>query len=336
MKNKFLNIIGIITVAIAVMFACFFTKEKVMSIGIKFENMDLSTKPGKDFYDFATKGWRDNNPIPDDYTRWTSFHILAETNLERIREVAENDTGKIGLLYKIAMDADKLNEQKTAPVKQYLDEIDNIKSVNDLPKYLGHMHRFSSAFWEDIVALDEMDSSHYIFDICQGGTGLSRDYYFDDDEKSIDIRKKYKQYIKTQMDNFGVPVNADKLYAFEERMAKSFYKKEKLRDPLANYHKKSFNELKNEIPNFNWDGYFDARGIKPDFINVAQIEPIKESVAIMNDTDIDLIKTYLKFRIIIYFFYRFIIIYNYIFFIIVNINFNNIFFIINFNLSKII
>ena len=298
MKNKLLNIIGIVAVVIAVVIACVFTKEKVMGIGIKFENMDLSVKPGKDFYDFATKGWRDNNPIPDDYTRYGSFDVLGNTNLERVREIAENDNGKIGLLYKIAMDTEKLNEEKTAPVKPYLDEIDNIKSVDDLPKYLGHMHRFSSAFWGDGVALDEMDSDHYLYNIGQGGVGLSRDYYFDDDAKSIDVRKKYKEYIKTQMDNFGISVDANKLYAFEERMAKSFYKKEKLRDPLANYHKKSFDELKNEIPNFNWDEYFDARGVKPEYINVAQIEPIKESIVIMHDTDIDLIKSYLKFRIV--------------------------------------
>ena len=160
------------------------------------------------------------------------------------------------------------------------------------------MHKFSSAFWSDGVGLDEMDSEHYLFNIGQGGTGLTRDYYFDDDAKSKEVRTKYKQYIKKQMDNFGIPVDVDKLYALEERMAKSFYKKELLRDPISNYHKKSLSELKTEIPNFDWDKYFESRGVKPEYLNVAQIEPIKESVAIMNDTDIDLIKTYLKFRVI--------------------------------------
>ena len=298
MKNKFLNILGIVAVFITVIIACVFTKEKIMDIGIKFENMDLSVNPGKDFYDYATLGWRNNNPIPDDYTRYGSFDVLANTNLERVRDIAENDDGKIGLLYKIAMDTEKLNAQKTEPVKEYLNEIDNIKSKNDLPKYLGHMHRFSSAFWGDGVGLDEMDSDHYLYNIGQGGVGLSRDYYFDADSKSQEVRKKYKQYIKTQMDNFGIKVDAEKLYALEERMAKSFYKKETLRDPLANYHKKSFDELKSEIPEFDWDVYFDARGVKPEYINVAQIEPIKESVVIINDTDLNLIKTYLKFRIV--------------------------------------
>ena len=298
MKNKILNIIGIVCVCIALGMACCNKKEKVMNIGIKTENMDMTVKPGDDFYDFATTGWRKNNPIPDDQTRWSSFHVLREINQKRVREIVEQDNGKIGLLYKIAMDENKLNAQKTSPVKPYIDEIDNIKSKGDLPKYLGKMHAFSSAFWGDGVALDEMDSSHYLYNLGQGGVGLSRDYYFDTDDKSKQIRKKYKQYISDQMKNFGIKVDADKLYALEERMAKSFFEKEKLRDPIANYHKKSVKELKSEIPGFDWDIYFLARGIKPEFINVAQIEPIKESVNIINDTDIELIKTYLKFRVI--------------------------------------
>ena len=239
MKNKLLNIIGGVAVVVMAMVAFFLTKEKVMQIGIRPENMDVATKPGDDFYDFATKGWRTNNPIPDDYTRYGSFDVLANTNLERVREIAENDGGKIGLLYKIAMNTEKLNKEKTQPVKPYLDEIDNITSISQLPKYLGHAHAFIIAFWDEGVGLDEMDSEHYLLNIGQGGTGLSRDYYFDDDAKSKEIRTQYKQYIKKQMDNFGVSVDVEKLYALEERMAKSFFKKELLREPLKNYHKKS-------------------------------------------------------------------------------------------------
>ena len=298
MKNKILNIFGIFAVLIAGIFSICLLKGKEMQIGIKTENMILSAKPGDDFYDYATGGWRKNNPIPDDYTRWTSFHMLDAQNLERVREIAEQDSGKIGTLYKIAMDSEKLNKDKTSPVGSYLKEIDNIKDKKDLATYLGKMHTFSSAFWGDGVLLDDKDSEHYIFVIGQGGIGLSRDYFFDKDTKSKEVRTKYKQYMKDIMNNFGIKADVKKLYAFEERMAKSFYEKEKLRDPLINYHKKSYDELKKDMPNFDWDLFFAARGVKPEFVNVEQIEPIAESIAIMNDTDIELIKTYLKYRII--------------------------------------
>ena len=56
MKNKFLNIIGLVAVAIAILFAYHTSKEKLMSAGIKTENMDTAIKAGDDFYDYAMKG----------------------------------------------------------------------------------------------------------------------------------------------------------------------------------------------------------------------------------------------------------------------------------------
>lgn len=301
MQHKFLNVIGIIAVVFAVITAYFITrpKEIVMTTGIKAENMDSSIRPGDNFYDYATLGWQKANPIPDDYSRYGSFEILHDTNLQRVREIAETDTGKIGTLYSIAMNEEKLNSDKIAPVKKYLDEIDEIKTKSELPTYLGKMHHFSSAFWGDGVALDEKNSEYYLYNIGQGGLGLSRDYYFDQDEKSVEIRKKYLEFITKQTQNFGLSIDAEKLYALEERMAKSFYPKEKLRDPNANYHKMPISEVKEKFTNFDWDAYLTARGATTaKEININQPEAIAESIAIMNDTDLDLIKDYLKYRII--------------------------------------
>ena len=298
MNHKKLNLIGIIAVIIAIISAYCLTKEKTLTTGIKTENMDTAFNAGDDFYQYATNGWRVANPIPDDYSRYGAFEVLRNTNLERTRQIAENDNGKIGTLYKIAMDAEKLNSDGTKPVAGLISEIDNLTRDN-LAEYLGHMHTFSSAFWGDGVGLDEMDSEHFLYNIGQGGLGLSRDYYFDDDAKSVEVRKKYKEFITKQMKNFGIDVDTEKLYALEERMAKSFYPKEKLRDPHANYHKMSVAEIKEKFTGFNWDKYLSARGAShAEYINIAQPEAITESIAIMNDTDFDLIKTYLKYRIV--------------------------------------
>lgn len=299
MEHKFLNLIGIISVITAIIISCrIITKEKNMGIGIKIENMNLTTIAGDDFFDYATLGWRTANPIPSDYVRYSSFDILANTNLERVRNISETDNGKIGMLYKIAMDETKLNTEKIQPVQKYLTEIDNLHSAKDLPVYLGKNHTFISAFWDDGVTLDEKDSEYYLYNIGQSGIGLSRDYFFDTDEKSVEVRKKYKQYINDIMTNFGIKVDAEQLYKLEERMAKSFYKKELLRDPHANYHKMTYNELKDKFSGFDWDIYFKNRNIHPEYINVNQPEAITESINIINDTDFELIKIYLKYKFV--------------------------------------
>ena len=298
MKNKILNIIGIIAVLFSVTYLYFLTKEKALNIGIKFENMNTNIHAGNDFYQYATNGWQIANPIPDDYSRYGAFEVLINTNLERTRQISENDTGKIGTLYKITMDAEKLNNDGTTPVASFISEIDKL-TRKDLEEYLGRTFSFSSAFWGDGVALDEMDSEHYLYNIGQGGLGLSRDYYFDTDAKSVEVRKKYQEFIAKQMKNFGIDVDVKKLYALEERMAKSFYPKEKLRNPHANYHKMSVTEIKEKFSGFDWDKFLMARGAThAKYINIAQPEAIQESIAIMNDTDFELIKTYLKYRIV--------------------------------------
>lgn len=298
MEHKILNIIGICAVVVALAVAFFETKGKKMDTGIKLNDMDLTVKPGDDFYDFATRGWRNANPIPADYSRYGMFDVLVNTNLARVRDIAENDKGKIGKLYKIAMDEKKLNTDGTAPVAKYLQQIDAIKSRSELPEFLGKIHAFSGGFFSDGVGLDEKDSEHYLYNIGQGGIGLSRDYYFDDDDKSVEVRKKYIEYISKQMENFGVNADAKKIFELEKRMAKSFFKKEKLRDPVANYHKMPIAQLKSELPGFDWDAYFRARGIAPEYINVNQIEPIAESIKIINTVDLDLLKAYLKWFLI--------------------------------------
>ena len=301
MKNKFWNITGILAVITTIFLAHTtrnqITKEKTLNAGIKIENMDPAFKPGDDFYEYATHSWQVKNPIPDDYARYGAFETLDETNLERTKKIAQNNTGKIGMLYKIAMDAEKLNAEKTKPVAAQIAKIDTLQRA-DLETYLGNVHRYSSSFWGDGVALDEKDSEYYLYNIGQGGIGISRDYFFDTDAKSVEIRTKYKEFITKQMQNFGINVDTEKLYAMEERMAKSFYPKEKLRDPHANYHKMTIDEVKEKFPGFDWDKYLTARGAAhATHININQPEAITESIAIMNDTDFELIKTYLKYRI---------------------------------------
>ena len=94
MENKFLNIVGIVTVVAAVAWANILPKEKVVNAGIKLENMNITFNPGDDFYAYANAGWQKHNPIPDDYSRYGAFEVLRNTNLERTRKIAENDNGE--------------------------------------------------------------------------------------------------------------------------------------------------------------------------------------------------------------------------------------------------
>ena len=276
----------------------FLIKGHKMNIGIKLENMDLTVNPGDNFYDYSTKKWRESHKIPDDHASYGTFNVLHDKNLEQLHSIIKNNSGKIGLLYKIAMNEEKLNKDGIKPTIKILNKIDSLEDKKELPSLLGWLHKISGGFWGDSVSPDEKDSNFYIYNIFQSGIGLSRDYYFDNDEKSEKIRDEYKKYLVKILDNFNIKYDALKLYSLEEKMAKSFSKKEDLRDPFKNYNKMSYSDFKKEFSGFNWDLYYSNRGIKPTQININQPKALKNSIEIINKSDLDLIKAYLKLRFI--------------------------------------
>ncbi|HSN59367.1 MAG TPA: hypothetical protein VLR49_00420, partial [Ferruginibacter sp.] len=54
------------------------------------DNMDLSVKPGDDFYKYASGTWIKNNPVPAKETRWGSFNQLRDFNINAVKDVLES------------------------------------------------------------------------------------------------------------------------------------------------------------------------------------------------------------------------------------------------------
>lgn len=311
MNNKWLNIVCAIAVIIVAAVVVYAKKGREMNSGINLDNMDLNVRPGDDFYNFATAGWQKNNPLTGEYARYGVFDKLREKNLEQVYELVnelakkKHENGsvdqKIGDFYAVAMDEKRLNADGIKPVEVDIHKIRNIKDRGELPVFLANeIHPFTSAFWGDTVAPDMKDSTINTFGIMQSGIGLpERDYYFDTDINSTEIREKYKKFMADAFVMFGInPADAPRVYAIEEKIAKSFYKKEKLRIAEENYHLFTYDDFKKEFSGFDWDAYFDARGIKPKSIDVGQPEALTESLNILNKADLDDIKLYMQWEII--------------------------------------
>ena len=285
--------------------ALMLSKEKSMNEGIIRKNLDMSVSPTENFYDFATAGWRRDNPLEGEYSRFGAFDKLGLAVLEQVRdlilEIAEKKHApgsigeKIKTIYAQAMDYDKRNADGTLPVRADLAAVDGIKSMAE---YLGAAHRTGNPFWRDGVDIDAKDSDAHIFGIGQSGIGLARDYLLDIDAKSRETRKKYQKYMADVFKIFGISdAPASKVYEMELEMAKGFYPKEKLRDPHANYHKFSYGEFKKKFKGFDWDAYFKARGAAPKFIDVGQPEALEKSLGLLRTKDARVIRAYLKWNV---------------------------------------
>lgn len=291
-------------------------EELVMVEGLKIENLDTTANPGSSFYRFATGGWADANPIPDEYSRYGSFDQLRENNQKQIKDLiielgkTENKQGsnaqKIGDLYKIGMDSVKLNTDGAAPILEQLATINAASTVEDIIILSGKIRHYTSApFFGFYVGADDMNSSMNIAHIYQAGLGLGeREYYLATDPTSKSLREGYIRLMETQFKYAGY-TEADAKAAstavmkIETALAKSHFEKEKTRIPELNYHKMQVSSLNDSIANFKWSEFFNAVGAKDlKELNVSQKDPIIAAVKLIQSTPVKDSKAYLSWCLI--------------------------------------
>jgi putative endopeptidase len=110
-------------------------------------NMDLSVRPGDNFYLHANGTWIKNNPVPPSKTRWGSFDQLHEDNLVRLRTLLETAAAgadkdprmqKIGDLYLSGMDSAALETLGYQPIRPDLDRIAAITDTKSILKEIAY------------------------------------------------------------------------------------------------------------------------------------------------------------------------------------------------------
>jgi putative endopeptidase len=284
--------------------------------GLDITNLDTKAIPGTDFFRFATGGWSDANPIPDEFSRYGSFDKLRDENQKQILNLidelskAENQKGsvaqKIGDLYKIGMDSVKLNTEGAGPISGELKNIKAITGKAELLKMVAKLNRYiSTPFFGLYIGPDDKNSEMNILHIVQGGLGLQeRDYYLANDDNSKKLREGYINLIKTQFVNAGYsPEDAAKassaVMKIETEIAKAHFEKEKTRIPELNYHKFETSQLNDSVAAFDWNLFFNEMGaINLKSVNVAQVEPVASAIKLMETAPIEDLKYYVSWCLI--------------------------------------
>jgi putative endopeptidase len=155
------------------------------------------------------------------------------------------------------------------------------------------------------VGQDDKNSSKNIIEISQGGYSLpDRNYYFDKDQRAVEIRKKFVIHLENTFKIIGYNESkarkaAENLMKLETAIAASCRKREDTRDPWKNYNKISYKQLLEMAPNFEWDFFMIGSGIRGiDSVIVRQPEFF---VALNNNLKsfaIEDWKNYLKYQLL--------------------------------------
>ena len=308
---KVRQILPVAVMAIATLTGC--ESKKEMNSGIKLANMDTTAARGADFYQYACGGWMAAHPLGDEYSRFGTFDYLAENNREQLKgliaEIAskENEQGsvaqKIGDLYNLAMNTEKLNKDGMTPIQA---DLDKINAISDKAGIIEAMAELAGpAYFQFYVDADIMDSKQNLVQIYQGGIALGeKEYYLDTDEATTNIRNKFKEHIVKMFQLCGFDAkkaqqNMEAIMKIETRIADKSFNSVEQREPAKNYHKMSYAQLKEQFPSIDWDTYFGNLKISDiKDINVSQTAPIKEVCDILSDTPLNDLIAYMQWNII--------------------------------------
>ena len=295
-----------------------FAQQGSLSSGIDKQNMDLTIKPGDDFYRYAAGNWMKTHPLDAEHTENGAFTDLYEESQKRIQGLilefanhpqAKGTLGqKIGSLYNLMMDSVRLNKEGWAPIKPTLDRINAIKSRAEYQLVTAQLDLMGAGTQMYGVGVDAdlKDAEHNLVSVGQGGLGLgTRDYYLNDDEQTVKVRNAYKTFLQKlfQMVGYDEATAAKKMeavMAIETRIAKASYSQVELRDIDKNYHKMSYAQLCSEFPGIDWGNTFLQQGFPAfDYVDVGQPESIHEVEKILAEASLDDLKSYAESKVLV-------------------------------------
>ena len=290
-----------------IMTACATTQNDKTYEGVDRANFDESIIRNDDFYQWATGGWQQKNPLKPEYSRYGSFDFLRENNEIRINELfgemAETEAAygsveqKISDLYKMGLDEERLNREGAEPIRQALNYILAINNREELISKIANLHiEGVGAFFYSYPAADLEDSNMTILYMEQGGLGMgNRDYYTE--AENAELKAAYREYLAKIFTLAGVEGNVakmvDNVLAVEDRLAAKHWTNVECRDIVKGYNPYTYEAFKAQYKGVDWDAYFRAMGVrKIEKIVVSQPSSFANTLATLKSASLDELRAY--------------------------------------------
>ncbi|MEP6712270.1 MAG: M13 family metallopeptidase, partial [Ferruginibacter sp.] len=278
-------------------------------------NMDLSIKPGDNFYLYVNGTWIKKTPVPSSKTRWGSFDELSEESSKALKDLLESAAAykgtnslmkRVGDYYASSMDSIAIEQLGYKPIKPFLDKIAAIKTKAEVVNMIAYLrsHAIASPLIGIGVRQDAKNVSKYIVGISQGGTSLpDRDYYLKDDPRSKTIREAFLKYISdmfmlTGVNETNAKANASKILQLETSIANAQLSRVQMRDPVKLYNKRAVSQLSST--SISWPLFFQQLGYNSpvDSVIVAYPAFVNFTDSLLSAIPVSEWKTYLQWNVI--------------------------------------
>lgn len=209
-------------------------------------------------------------------------------------------------MFKTIVDTLSRNEAGIEPIKPWLENIEGISDLAGLQNYLiENTPVGGNVFFGFGVSADSKNTTRNVASIGSASLGLpNRDYYMNDDERSVEIRNKYKQHIARMLSMVGVDQaeaekDAEVILALETELASNTLDKVERRDPNKTYNPTAVAALPEMLGAFDWNGYFKSIGAEGvDTLIVSQPDYMASLQKVMKADRLDEIKALLRWDVV--------------------------------------
>jgi putative endopeptidase len=239
--------------------------------GFDAPGMDVSAKPGDDFFRYANGGWDTHTEIPADRSGYGVDYVMADAAEQHLRGILEAppaggdvDNRKIHAAWLAFMDEKKTEALGAGPIAPDLAAIRAAKDRTAIAALMGQENvGFQSSLFDANLGPDEKDPGHYAVYLGQGGLGLpDRDYYLT--EGFAQKKQAYQAYVANLLTLAGWPdpaASAAQVVNFETKVAEASWTRIERRNVDKTYTPMSPAELQAAAPGFAWDAWLKAQGL---------------------------------------------------------------------------
>lgn len=280
---------------------------------INSQDLDTTTQPGDDFYQYANGGWVAHTELPKDEPRIGHFNILRKKTQVKVDQLLQSlniddpnpNFQTLKKFYMVAMDETAVENQGLSGIQEELNKIANLESHEHLPDVLGQLHRSGIyPFWRLSFDFDSKDSTRYVTNLSQGGLTMpDRDYYLVTDGKMENIRKAFLEFSARLQELSGhasnAKNNAQEVFTLERQIAEFSWTQAQCRDLEKMHNIFETGASLDSRFKFNFSQYLSASNLSSvTRINVNQVDVLEKTCLLVSETPLEIIKTYLRHTVL--------------------------------------
>jgi putative endopeptidase len=282
--------------------------------GIDSSSLSQQTRAQDDLFRHVNGTWLDKTEIPEDKAIYGSFHMLADASEEAVKLILEEAAAhpkpgvsqQIGDLYACFLDETKANQLGSEPIKADLDQVAEIKSIDEATRLLGEFERTgTSGIFGMYVDNDPNDPTRYQVNLYQGGLGLPDEAYYRED-KHKEILEAYEVHVGKMFALAGwakneAEANAKSVVEFETTLASKHWDNVATRDADKTNNPTKFADLQKLTPTFDWNLWFEGSGIDKKVLeeSIVMMPSFFEGMsAVYSQGNLENLKTWMSWNVI--------------------------------------